>query len=475
MTGPIKLAFVGGGSYSWTYRIVKDLMLKKQLERIDFYLLDKNADSAETIKRLCEKMNAELNTNHTFTATTSEEEAFDGCDFVIICISTGGLEAMRHDIAIPEKYGIYATVGDTVGPGGWSRNMRNVPVFNALAKKIEKLSNRAVVLNYTNPMACLTKAFYAQTKLRAVGLCHGLFENYQLLQDIFGLESESQLTVRFGGVNHFFWMLDFQVNGRDGYALLREKLGPDKRIVDLIDEAHRDEAGFQSNKYWTGELFETFGLLPYFGDRHTCEFFPHLITGSKERLRQYRINRTTVDERVRMQARLKENALNMISGKSRIDYRKSRETAADIVEAVALGKEFVDVVNLPNTGQIPSLPLGGIVETLGIVNSLGFTPLQAGPLPEPINRLVRPHLENSEMIYQAATEGDLELGLQALYNDPVCSHLDYKQIRRMAEELITANRPLLPQFPKAVGGRGHVSNMARTYLPGNEPSEEGAL
>ncbi|MFE5321814.1 hypothetical protein ACFQ88_24260 [Paenibacillus sp. NPDC056579] len=439
----LKLAFIGGGSYQWAPRILKDIMLKEDLKAIDFYLLDKDIESAGTIKRLGDRMNEELKTNHTFVATQSEEEALEDCDFVIICISTGGLEAMRNDISIPEKYGIFQTVGDTVGPGGWSRNMRNVPVFNALADTIERLSPDAVVLNYTNPMACLTKAFYARTKLRTVGLCHGLFENYEVLQDIFGLESEQQLNVRFGGVNHFFWMLDFKVNGHDGYALLREKLGKDKRFVDLINEAHKDEIGFQSNKYLTSELLDTYGYLPYVGDRHTCEFLPNIITGNEKRLTTYQIHRTSIEERYGMLNRRKDEVKQMIEGRKPIEYKRSRETAADIVEAVALGKEFIDIVNIPNSGQIPNLPLGGIVETLGVVNSLGFSAVTAGPLPEPIRRMVLPHLENSEIIYAAATTGNFELALKALYNDPTCWHLDYTDIRKMAEELLEANRPFL--------------------------------
>ncbi|MGG1519323.1 hypothetical protein ABE504_28250 [Paenibacillus oryzisoli] len=444
----IKLAYVGGGSYQWAPRIIKDIMLKEDLKAIDFMLLDRELERAGDIKRLCERMNEELKTDHTFTATMSEEEAFAGCDFVIICISTGGLEAMRHDIAIPEKYGVYQTVGDTVGPGGWSRNLRNVPVFNALAEKIARLSNDAVVLNYTNPMACLTKAFAAKTNLRAVGLCHGLYENYEVLLDVFGLQSESELNVRFGGVNHFFWMLDFKVNGQDGYALLQEKLGADKRFIDLINEAHSDEIGFSSNKYLTSELFETYGFLPYFGDRHTCEFLPNIITGTGERLDTYRIHRTTIEERYDMLRKWKDEVMQMIEGTTPITYERTRETAADIVEAVALGKTFIDIVNIPNQGQIPNLPLGAIVETLGVVNSLGFTPVCTGPLPEPIRQMVLPHAENSETIYEAASTGNYELALQALYNDPTCKHLDYTDIRRMAQELLEANRPYAPQFFK---------------------------
>ncbi len=439
----IKLAFVGGGSYQWAPRIIKDIMLKENLGAIDFYLLDKDLESAGTIKRLGEKMNEELLTKHTFVATFSEEEAFVGCDFVIVCISTGGLEAMRRDLAIPEKYGIFQTVGDTVGPGGWARNMRNVPVFNAMADTIERLAPEAVVLNYTNPMACLTKAFYARTRLRTVGLCHGVFENYEVLKDIFGLESGKQLSFRFGGVNHFFWMLDFKVEGQDGYSLLRKKLGGGKRFVDLINEAHQDEIGFGSNKYLVSELLATYGYLPYVGDRHTCEFLPNIITGSEERLAAYQIHRTTIEERYDMLRKRKEEVRLMIAGDMPIAYERTRETAADIVEAIALGTEFIDVINVPNSGQIPNLPLGGIVETLGVINSLGFMPVTAGPLPEPIRRMVLPHLENSEIIYEAASTDNFELALEALYNDPSCMHLDYRDIRKMAEELLAANRDLL--------------------------------
>lgn len=441
----IKLTFVGGGSYQWAPRLLKDLMLKKSLEAIDFCLFDLNRASAADILKLGERMNRELQANHSFRIAAAAEEAFDGADFVLVCISTGGLDAMAHDLAIPEKYGIYHTVGDTVGPGGWSRSLRNVPVFNRLARQIEQGSPQAVVLNYTNPLACLTKAFCARTKLRAVGLCHGLFENDEALRQIFGLDREERLKLRFGGVNHFFWLLDYRVDGLDGPGLLAEKLRGGKRFEDLLDESRADEAGFRSNKALTSELYATYGYLPYVGDRHTCEFLPHIVT-DRAMLEHYRIARTTVEQRRAGLADNIDRVRRMAAGEEPIVYDKSREAAADIVEAIATGKEYIDIVNLPNVGQIPNLPLGSIVETLGVVNPIGFTPLAAGPLPDRLLPLVRPHAENVELIYRAATEGDFELALQALYNDPSCSRLDYRDIRRMGEELLAANRELLPQF-----------------------------
>ena len=46
------------------------------------------------------------------------KEALTGADFTIVSILPGTLDEMETDVHLPEKYGIYQSVGDTVGPGG---------------------------------------------------------------------------------------------------------------------------------------------------------------------------------------------------------------------------------------------------------------------------------------------------------------------------------------------------------------------
>jgi alpha-galactosidase len=46
---------------------------------------------------------------------TKRLEALRGADFVVLSISTGGLDAMALDLEIPARYGVVQTVGDTVG------------------------------------------------------------------------------------------------------------------------------------------------------------------------------------------------------------------------------------------------------------------------------------------------------------------------------------------------------------------------
>lgn len=53
-----------------------------------------------------------------YEAVSTIEEALIGADFIIISILPGTFDEMNSDVHLPEEYGIYQSVGDTVGPGG---------------------------------------------------------------------------------------------------------------------------------------------------------------------------------------------------------------------------------------------------------------------------------------------------------------------------------------------------------------------
>ncbi len=438
-----KIVMVGGGSYNWCPRLLSDLMRTPEMEGAEVVLLDPNAQAAEEVRAAGEAIARALNKEYRLWATKSEAEAFQGADFVLITISTGGLEAMAHDLAIPERYGIFHTVGDTAGPGGWSRALRNVPVFVHLAQQIERYAPRAVVLNYTNPLAVLTGTIAHVSALRVVGLCHGVFENYQVLQKLLSVE-EKDLAVRFGGVNHFFWILDFTVKGQPGYPLLREKLAG-KTLDEALYEGTIDEMGFHSHHKLCDELFSEYGYLPYVGDRHTCEFLPGYITPSLSSLERYKLVRTSVQERYGYRDKARQWTLDLLSGKATPPAR-SRETAVDIMMAFWHGRPFVDVVNLPNVGQSDNLPRGAVVETLGIADGLGFRAISTGSLPPVLQQLVAPHCQEQLMVLEAALKGDRKLALEALMIDPLCAHLSPRQVREMGLELMAATKEWLPQF-----------------------------
>jgi alpha-galactosidase/6-phospho-beta-glucosidase family protein len=442
--GP-KIVMVGGGSYNWGPSLLSDLVQAPEMDGSEVVLLDRDLHAASEIRAVGERYATVFHKTYHFRVTNDEVSALRDADFVMITISTGGLEAMAFDLAIPEKYGVYHTVGDSVGPGGWARTLRNVPVMVQLGEQMARYAPHAVILNYTNPMATLTGALAQASGLRVVGLCHGVFDNYHVLEKLFAVE-EKDLDICFGGVNHFFWVLDFTVKGQPGYPLLREKL--DSRSLDEVlrnlmrdddqDTLHRDFA-------LCSELYEQYGYLPYIADRHTCEFVPGYVTPSPGSLVSFRLVRTTVGERKASREVARNRALKLAAGEIPPPTR-SRETAVDMMVALCTRKPFVDVVNVPNIGQVDSLPRRAVVETLGIVDHLGFRPIAAGPLPPFIHRLVAPHCDCQLVTLEAAIKGDRELALQALMLDPLCSHLSHSRIKDLGKDLMAAQRELLPQF-----------------------------
>ncbi|MCJ7752276.1 MAG: hypothetical protein MUQ65_14520 [Armatimonadetes bacterium] len=438
----VKIAFIGGGSQSWAPTLLRDIVMKKGMDRVDLtiYLLDLSLTRARAIKRLADTCFKQWGVTHArVVASTQADTALKGADFVILAISTGRLEAMRHDLDIPERYGVYHTVGDTAGPGGWARSIRNIPVFRDYARQIKRLAPKAYVLNYTNPMGTLTKVLADELGWsRVVGLCHSVFENYAVLQLILGLDREEDLSLRFGGLNHFFWVLDFSVRGEDGYPLLRKKLGR-KPLSSAIARATKDAHGWLSGKHLASSLYEAYGYLPYLGDRHICEFFSSYMT-RPELLEAFGIKRTSIADREDSYERADEEIRDWTSGKKVLDPTPSRETAADIMTAILFDRPFTDAVNMVNHGQIPNLPLGAVVETPGYVDGNGFVPLVVGPIPDQPAEVTRPHAEVQLRTVAAALAGDLEAALAALRSDPICAHLPPRDVRKMGLELLEAHR-----------------------------------
>lgn len=441
-----KIVLIGGGSNAWAPRIVKDMMLSEAISDSEFVLYDIDKAASDVVVQFLRRLNDLLKTPATFHSTDSLPTAFDGADYFIITISTGGLDAMAHDLAIPEEYGIRHTVGDTTGPGGWARLLRNFSVFRQLAEDINRSAPGAMVLNYSNPMAPLTRILCDICAGPVVGLCHGLFENLRFLVRSYGLDSEDELSVNYAGLNHFFWITEASARGQDIIADLRDKLTT-KSFTDLLRESDPDPMGFKSNRELATELFRLTNVMPYLGDRHTCECFPCYIT-SAENLSKYKLIRTSIeDRRAAFETRKADLQALATDGEIPSTYQTtSRETAADIISAHTLGQAFIDVGNLPNIGQIANLPQGTVVETAVRVDGNGFSPITFGALPEPVLGFIEPYARVFDLGVEAGFTGDRQLALQALRLDPVCSHLNTEQVYEMGKRLLEAHARFITMF-----------------------------
>jgi alpha-galactosidase/6-phospho-beta-glucosidase family protein len=432
----MKIAIVGGGSTTWAPRMLQDFLLTGPLADANFMLLDIDQAAADLMSQFATQLAKQLNAAATFTATDDRALALDGADYVIITITTGGLDAMAQDLAIPERYGIYHTVGDTCGPGGWSRFIRNFDVFVSLANAINEYAPGAAVINYTNPMATLTTVLSRICTGPVVGLCHGLLENRDFLSHRYG----GDIAMVYAGVNHFFWTTQATVDGSDILADLAS-VAEHTHLEELEPKRTPDPFGFVSGRAVATELYRLTGVLPYVGDRHTCEFMSWYIT-DPALMDRYGLRRTSIANRREILSDQQETVRRMVrDGIPDGWVRRTRETAAAIVHAHRFGEPFVDVGNVVNAGQVANLPEGVAVETPVRFGPDGFVPVEAGSLPASVVTLVEPWTYVYGLQLQACFDHDRRRALDALRLDPTCARLSTSEVQEMGEALLAANRP----------------------------------
>lgn len=113
-----------------------DLFLEPALDGAELCLVDIDPLA---VKRTAACLRAAVSQHglHWKIRVADLDTALKKADLVLVSISTGGFDAMMNDYSIPERFGIYHTVGDTVGPGGISRALRNIPVFTGIARQDE--------------------------------------------------------------------------------------------------------------------------------------------------------------------------------------------------------------------------------------------------------------------------------------------------------------------------------------------------
>jgi alpha-galactosidase/6-phospho-beta-glucosidase family protein len=298
------------------------------------------------------------------------------------------------------------------------------------------------LLNLTNPLTVLTRAVSKATSIRAVGLCHELFSTLGMLSKMFGAPEEV-INVRVAGVNHFIWVTDVSVHGRNvTEGAFRRISGGEAREIALADAAG-DADPFVNTWGFRTELCRLYGYLLAAGDRHVCEFLPEYLRDEKERER-LDLRVTTVDVRRERLAADKDRVRRMIGGQEPIPTGRSREEISDIIAAMWTGEDSVNIVNLPNAGQVRELPLGAVVETYGVLNGNGASGIVFGELPPPVAAFVHPHVSNQEAMVQAGLTGNKDLAFRAFLNDPLVGN--QPDAGQMFEEMFEAQAAYLPQF-----------------------------
>jgi alpha-galactosidase len=391
------------------------------------------------------------------SATTDLHAALEGADHVVVCISTGGFDSMTVDVEFPQRVGLVQSVGDSVGPGGIVRALRNVPVLVGIARAMETQCPDAWLLNITNPMTTLTRAVLSATDVTAVGLCHEVVVMQHQLSILLDCDMRA-LDLDVCGVNHLPIVTRLSIDGVDGLELLAERLDDpqsfgaepvDPRVAAMLEfwppDAPLTKQALLDRHRVKFEMFRRFGALPAAGDRHIVEFFPNFLTAASGHGARWGIEPTTIEHRRRSQADYVAD-LARLEALPTITAPPSGEMVAAIVDSRLRDRTRRLPLNIANSGQCPDLPDDVVVESMCEVDGSGVhagRPVYAPPV---LGEYLRRVSAAQEMTVEAALCGDRDLVFQAMLADPLASSIDYEDLRRLTAEMIDATKQWLPQF-----------------------------
>lgn len=451
----IKIAYIGGGSRGWAWGFMSDLAASEDICGT-VYLYDIDFDAAKKNEKIGNNAaNAEgAKSAWKYKASDNIKEALTGADFVVISILPATFDEMESDVHLPEKYGIYQSVGDTAGAGGIIRALRTIPMFEEIAENIKAYCPDAWVINYTNPMTmCVRTLYRVFPEIKAFGCCHEVFGTQKLLktalEEIRGIKDveREEIKVNVVGVNHFTWLTKAQYRDTDLFPVYRE-----------FAEKYK-ESGYKGKDYenWMNksfcstervkmDLFLRYGFIAAAGDRHLAEFCPgDWYLKNEETVEKWGFALTPVSWRKQdLQQRL-DRSERLYNGEEQFELKETGEEGVQQIRALLGLRDLVTNVNIPNYGQIPNLPLGAVVETNACFRANSLTPVFAGNVPETIYPLISRICGEQETVVQGALERDLEKVFNAFVTDPNIS-IPLNDSRKLFDEMIENTRGYLNMY-----------------------------
>ena len=452
----IQVAYIGGGSRGWAWTFMTDLSMDASISgTIRLYDIDEAAakNNEKIGKRLSSRPDAVGKWDYTTCKTL--EEALTGCDFVVISILPGTFDEMASDVHLPERHGIYQSVGDTAGPGGMIRALRTIPMFAEIASAIKTFAPSAWVINYTNPMTlCVKTLYHVYPEIKAFGCCHEVFGTQMVLKSIcegtFGLKDikRDDIFVNVLGINHFTWFDQASYKGIDLFPVYEKYIS--EHYEEGLAENHENWANstFNCAHRVKFDLFKRYGLIAAAGDRHLAEFMPgDEYLKDPETVAGWKFGLTTVDWRKEDLRKRLERSHRLASGEEEIELKPTGEEGIQLIKAICGLDRMIANVNIPNTNlQIPNLPADAVVETNAVFSRDSIKPLIAGKVPENVKALLMPHIENHERILKAALTCDRALVYEAFATDPlVKGRISEDEIHKLVDDMIANTSAYLPE------------------------------
>ena len=430
-----KIALIGAGSIVFATTLLNDMLSTPSLSASEFALMDLNQAKLQRAEGYIKRLIGKTGLPAQVWSTTDRREALKGADYVITTFQVGGMDAFQIDYEIPKKYGVDVCVGQCVGPGGVFRALRSIPVMAELVRDMGEFCPRAFLLNYVNPMAMLCLAIGLASRIRFVGLCHGVQTTLDLLSRYAGVP-KGEIDFLAAGINHLAWFLRLEKGGRDLYPEILANL---EKPEYYINEKVRGEVARHFGYFCTESSGHLSDYLPWFRKNEAAlkRYCDQPGLGGESGF-SYAFGRMMED---------KYGHTDYLQYESGNLAPRSVEYCSYILEALEAGKLFRFNGNVLNEGYITNLPADSCVEVPVFADRLGLHPVQVGRLPLPLAAMNQSNVTVQRLGVEAALTGDPELAVAAIAMDPLTSAvLTLREIRDMTVDMFEGEAKYLPHF-----------------------------
>lgn len=435
-----KIAFIGAGSFGFTYKLVSDILLKEALFDCDLSFMDVNEERLNNLKILLDCHLERVGYKKNPLYTLNMEEALTGADFIIHLTKIGFLEASEKDMDIPKKYGLYQTVGDTCGVGGVSRGLRTMVFLEEMLGAIEKVSAPgAVVLNYTNPQQMNVMAASRISKVPFIGLCHSVQGTTRQMAKAIGVPYED-VTYEAAGINHLSFILKFERDGEDLYPLLKAK-APELYQTDIST----DDQIFASLGRARIDLMDRFGYMVTESSQHVGEYVPYYMRTAEMR---EKLDIHTDIYKKNIAAKTLDFAKKVEQARNKIlpEPETSVEYGAEIIDAMVTDVPCKIYANVINRGLISNLAEDACVEVACMVDRNGVQPCRYGEIPMQLAMLCTAEINVHRLAVEAVMKRDWRYVYWAFMADPLTnSILTPDEIKALTIEILEAQKEYLPE------------------------------
>jgi len=430
----LRIVVIGIGS-EFGRGILADILGSPEFNTLNctLVLVDINAQTLDRMYRFGQLLKKHFGSKVTIEKTVDRTQALPGANYVITSVAIHRYPLWEQDFRVPLAYGFRHVLGENGGPGAAFHAMRNYELVLPIARDMEKLCPRALLLNYTNPESRIIMALVKLTKVNAIGLCHGVMGARNGVSEILERPLD-ELDIISGGLNHFFWITKIadKKTGEDLYPRLRDRVLHDPTCPKAPPMIRK--------------MVEIFGCYTYPSEDHIGEYlsFAYEFTGAKwRRGRECNPVPSVLPPEHRCEIE------PYLSGDKPLDEAatcKSAELAIPTILGIELNRgNWECAVNVPNDGgYVENMDRGSIVEVPAVMDKDGVHPQKVGPIPDALAAFCNRQVAIQKLLVDAYAKRSRNLLLQTLLLDPVVDSVE--RAEAMMDDMLTLQKDFLPEF-----------------------------